>query len=110
MLPAQPAVGQVQYVPLGGDGFRAPFAAYAISSHTVAGDAGGGFAQLRISMDPRFCSLVAWTTIGITQVTPADAVLRGIVGSDGLEVARLADQATEPTGDADINTQTILRT
>ncbi len=97
-------------MPLGGDGFAAPFAAYAVSSHAVTGDVSGGSATLRMNMDPRFCSLVSWSTIGITQGTPADAELRGIIGANGTAVARLADQNDQTAVAATVSAQSILRT
>jgi len=54
VLPAQPASGSVSYVPLGGDGFRAPFAMYQLNSVGVVNDASGGTAQIFVDMDPQF--------------------------------------------------------
>ncbi len=75
-LPEQPTTGTVRYIPLGGDGFVAPFAAYAINSHQVTGDATGTTATLRVLMDPRFCSLTAFSTLQIQQATPGDVACR----------------------------------
>lgn len=61
------------YVPLGGDGLVAPFAAYTMKTMLVTGDASAGSASLNINMDPRFCSLVSYATIAIQQGTSADA-------------------------------------
>ncbi len=40
--PAQPTAGNLTYVPLGGDGFSAPLAAYAVQDFQDIGDATGG--------------------------------------------------------------------
>jgi len=72
-LPAQPASGAVTYIPLGGDGYTAPFAAYAIRLARITGDASSGFMGIDITMDPRFCSLITFITGQIQQATSADA-------------------------------------
>ncbi len=83
-LPAQPTDGTVDYVPLGGNGFNAPLAAYSVVSHAVTGDAGGGFAQLEVVMDDRFTSLIAYATLQNAQVASADADMRMVIaGSTG---------------------------
>ena len=84
VLPAQPTSGNVDYVPLGGNGYTAPFAAYQVRSHSVTGAVGGGNALLQIEMDPRFCSLISYMTGQINQGTAADADFRFNVG--GLKV------------------------
>lgn len=83
-LPAQPTVGTVRYIPLGGDGFSAPIAAYAIAGHAVTGDAGGGNASMRIIMDNRYTSLVSWCTMANIQVASADADFRIILFGPGV--------------------------
>lgn len=65
----------MEFIPLGGDGFSAPRAAYSISGATVAGDVSGGTAGVLCSMDNRYCSLVSYCTGRINQATPADAEL-----------------------------------
>ncbi len=91
-LPAQPTTGSVSRVPLGGDGYTAPSAAYAIRGHAVTGDAGGGTATLTINCDDRFCSLVAWVSAGVNQGTSADAEFRRIITSaQGLGIPQLAE-------------------
>ena len=88
-LPAQPADGAVQYVPLGGDGFRAPFAAYSVINMEVDHDASGGACSQTIQMDMRYVSLVSFIRSGVDQGTPADADFRhNIVGSSVPEQAR----------------------
>jgi len=80
--PGQPTSGSLTYVPLGGDGYSAPQAAYAVQNHAVTGDASGGRATLSVVMDPRFCSLVSFCSFQIQQGTSADAEYRLTVGSD----------------------------
>ncbi len=75
-LPAQPTTGLVDYVPLGGDGYTAPFAAYSIVDMEVAGDASAGHVRMAVEMDPRFASLVAFFVHEIQQGTPATADVR----------------------------------
>ncbi len=83
-------------------------AAYAIMSHAVTGAAGGGTAILRINMDPRFCSLIAWATLGISQATPANVDVRAIIGTDDPTIPRLARQGLEVAIAAQVSSQTIL--
>ncbi len=59
-LPSSPATGTLEYVPLGGDGFTAPFAMYNIRGMTVTGDASAGIATLTINMDDRYTALVGY--------------------------------------------------
>ncbi len=75
-MPDQPTSGLVQYIPLGGDGFTAPFAAYSITDYFAAGTATGGKVTLTANMDPRFCSLVSYVTFRMIQATPANEVVR----------------------------------
>ncbi len=79
--PAQPTTGALTYVPLGGDGYSAPLAAYSIQNHAVTGDATGGAASLTVDMDPRFCSLVSFVSFSILQATSADAEYSLKIGS-----------------------------
>lgn len=81
-LPAQPTIGTVNYVPLGGDGFQAPFAAYNVMGAAIVGDAGGGSARVTCRMDDRFCSLVAFFTGQNAQDTPADGEFRFFLAAD----------------------------
>lgn len=78
--PAQPTTGTLTYVPLGGDGYTAPQAAYAVLNHAVVGDATGGAATVLIEMDPRFCSLVSFVSFAVLQATSADIDYRLTVG------------------------------
>lgn len=82
VLPAQPAVGTLTYVPLGGDGFSSPFAAYGLKIFQASGDVSGGALTMNVNFDPRFCSLVAYVTVQIAQGTSADADVRIQVRGD----------------------------
>jgi len=76
-LPDQPpAGGQTHRTPLGGDGFRAPMAAYIVDNMLATGDAGGGPIVCQVNMDERFCSLVAYLTVSMTQASQTDIDLR----------------------------------
>jgi len=76
ILPAQPTTGTVDYLPLGGDGFSAPFAAYNIRNFGITGDGSLGSAQLQVVMDQRYCSLIAYVMVRNEQDTVADADIR----------------------------------
>ncbi len=76
VLPNQPTAGAVHRTPLGGDGYRAPMAAYIIDNFTLAGDATGTSLTGQIGMDERFCALLAYVTLSITQATDQDIDVR----------------------------------
>lgn len=63
-LPAQPAVGLVEYIPLGGDGVNAPIATWAIEV-TLASDGSGGTNAITVNFDPRYSSVVQFMTVTI---------------------------------------------
>lgn len=71
-LPDQPTIGFVRYVPLGGNGYQAPFAQYVIDNFALAGDVSGGAVQHQVIMDPRYSSLVAYLSITNVQASSAD--------------------------------------
>jgi len=77
-LPAQPATGAVHRTPLGGDGYRAPFAAYNIDNFTLVGDGTGGSPGISFTanMDERFCTLVAYLNLSVSQTAAIDLGLR----------------------------------
>jgi len=75
-LPAQPVSGVVRYVPLGGDGIEQPLAAYAIRTWALTGDATAGNVAFILNMDDRYCSLISYYSMRLTQATPADADIR----------------------------------
>ncbi len=81
-LPATPATGTLDRVPMGGDGFYAPQAAYSIKTMSVTGDVSGGAASLRIEMDERFCALVGFAAVQIAQGTAADADVRWLINGN----------------------------
>lgn len=92
-LPAQPVTGEVVRVPLGGDGFSAPLASYTVRDHNVTGDASGTFAQLRVTMDLLYTSLVAFASGSIAQGTELNADFKfGIFGPVTSEVTVLGTQ------------------
>ncbi len=81
-LPAQPTNGTLFYVPLGGDGYKSPFAAHALSNMNITGDASGGSVQFTVNFDPKFVTLVSYLTMQIVQGTVADADIRATLASD----------------------------
>jgi len=74
--PGSPLSGAVHRTPLGGDGFRAPMAAYILDNIQLTGDAGGGAVTIQVNMDERFCSLVAYMVYSNSQATPAAVGIR----------------------------------
>jgi len=78
-LPNQPGVGEVTYITLGGDGYVAPFAAYAIDNWTVTADASGGLAVYTMTMDRRFVALISYICFQGLQGVVADVGLRYII-------------------------------
>ncbi len=107
-MPDQPASGTLDRIPLGGDGFTAPIAAYSIQSHAGTGDAGGGALFVQAVMDPRFVSLVAYATLQLAQATPGDVDIRMTIGGARQPAQALQEPivATSST----MSTQTIVRT
>ncbi len=75
------------WIPLGGDGFTSPKAAYSLRSIGIAG-VSTGLAAIAVTMDPRFCSLVCWMLGGIDDSSPgASAQVKLTVESDTTAVA-----------------------
>ncbi len=72
----------VDYVPLGGDGFNAPFGAYAVKDFKQTGDASGGTVVFSINMDNRYTSFVSWLSVVVVQVAAADAEYRMFLDAD----------------------------
>ncbi len=58
VLPAQPALGSTEFIPLGGNGYTAPQSAFLVDMQ-VLGDASGGNISTRIDRDPRFEHLIS---------------------------------------------------
>lgn len=81
VLPAQPAIGAVTYIPLGGDGYTAPFAAYSVQGFEMDGDASGGVLTQIIQTDERFCALVSYVAGSINMATPANSGARQTISS-----------------------------
>ncbi len=108
MLPAQPTVGTVDYVPLGGDGLTAPFAAYNVKAMSDTGDATGGAANLTVRMDPKFCSLISYCKGGVNQTSSADADFRFRITADKHATAALSGVMTAIS--ATVNGNTVQRT
>jgi len=94
----------VDYIPLGGNGFTAPFAAWSVEAMTVTGDATGGAASLGVSMDMRYVSLVAFVTVAVLQATAADADLR--IQLTGSNTTDQGDNVIMPSISATVATRT----
>ncbi len=107
-LPAQPASGEMRRIPLGGDGFTAPIAAYAIINFAQTGATGGGSIRHRISMDERFCSLVSYMTVRNVQATPGNVDVKFIVAGPANPLQTLNHLAVATS--ATISTTTITET
>jgi len=61
-LPAQPTTGSSSIQPYSGDGRYAPHSEYLVDTR-VAHDATGGTANLTVTMDPRYTSVVTWSSL-----------------------------------------------
>ncbi len=109
-IPAQPTTGALDYIPLGGDGLTAPRGAYSIVGHAVTGSVSGGAMSVRVSMDPRYCALVAWVTAQNTQVSSADADLRIVLGDADGRVPAIVQQGPVVATSATVNAVTVART
>jgi len=109
-FPAQPTIGLLTFVPLGGDGYTAPFGAYSLLGHRVTGASGGGSMVLRANMDPRYTSLISYVTGIDSQVASADADVRLLVTADDSRVPPAIDQGLVAGTDAVMSTNTIVRT
>ncbi len=81
-------------MPLGGDGYTAPFAAYTIDRMQVSGAAGGGTAKLTVTMDPKFCSLIQYASWSINQATPAAAQFKLRITASQNATPILVDQGS----------------
>lgn len=65
VLPAQPATGLVDYIPLGGNGYNAPMSAYSFQV-TLASDASAGTNSITLEMDPQFLSLISYLQVTVS--------------------------------------------
>lgn len=109
-LPAQPTAGNVRYIPLGGDGYTSPFAAYNLVGHAVTGAAGGGAAVLTCIMDDRFVSLISYISVADVQAVSADADVSIVLTAAevGMPTQALSEAVTAIS--AVVNVGTIRRT
>lgn len=108
--PAQPTTGTLEYIPLGGNGLTAPKAAYSVVGHLVDGNVSSGAMQIRMTMDPRYCSLVSWVTFQIIQATAADADVRVVIGDVDLRVPKLIQQGPVVKTATLVNVNTVAGT
>ena len=94
LLPLQPDVGNVTYVPLGGDGFTAPHSAYSINNMTATGAAGGGSLSCAIQLDTRYVSLVSFATMRLIQATDTAVDVRWVIGAaqGGIQIPQIIRQ------------------
>lgn len=83
-MPAQPVTGLVDYIPLGGNGFTAPHAAYSFQV-TLAGDASGGSNAITLEMDPQFLSLISYLQCTVSGAA-ADVANRLDIGATTFDV------------------------
>ncbi len=81
VLPGVPAIGTVELIPLGGDGMSAPHSCYTVSFFEVAADASAGTAQLTVTLDDRYCSLIGWATAFIDGTNTSQVVRMQITGA-----------------------------
>lgn len=110
VLPNQPSSGRLTRIPLGGDGFYAPTAAYAVTNFALTGDVSGGAVTHLVTMDNRFCSLVSWISFTIAQATAADADFRvSIGGTTGIIPVFVENNAAVATS-AVVNALTVGKT
>lgn len=109
-LPAQPTNGAVDYIPLGGNGYSAPHAAYSVVGMTVTGDAGGGSAGLDVTMDDRYCSLITYITFNIAQGTSADADFRLTMSSIAGRIPLVAEAGLQLAVVSDVSSQEVSHT
>ncbi len=90
ILPAQPPAGEIQFVPLGGDGWTSPQSVYFLNWQST-GDASGGTHQLRVSRDERFEQIGAYLGFRAVGVTPRvirfDAAVAEVVQAEHIGTA-----------------------
>lgn len=73
-LPNQPAVGSVEYIPLGGNGFQAPQSAF-MFDFRITGDASGGLVKWEVNRDERFEHIVSFLALESDAATAMDYIL-----------------------------------
>jgi len=109
-LPAQPAVGRVTYIPLGGDGKMSPIAAYSVVGVGVTGAAGGGSALMTVTMDDRYSSLIQYVSWSNDQVARADADFRTRIATPIRLTPILSDSGLQTSISSSIASATVSRT
>lgn len=62
----------VTRIALGGNGFSAPAAMYAVRNFAVTGDATSGEHTLQVTMDPTYCSMVGYATMQLSAAVLPD--------------------------------------
>ncbi len=96
-LPAQAALGNTIYVPLGGNGMSSPHGMYVVKGLAVTGDATGGTSTMTIIFDDRFCSMVGYASV-VSANTVADPgsvrwVLTGTQTAQAFRAVEVPDSA-----------------
>jgi len=99
-LPAQPSVGAMKLVPLGGNGFNSPHSMYLIGGFGVAGDASGGNAVVSINMDDRFQCLCSVIESKVDTDAVAATTRLSIHAANIFSINVAALQVMDPTGDS----------
>lgn len=110
VLPLQPSTGDVRYIPLGGDGFSAPVAAYNVIGLGVTGATGGGSASLTVTFDDRYAALLSYVSVANVQVASADADISIVLTAGSLGMPTQALQENVTAISAVVNAGTIRRT
>jgi len=110
VLPLQPSSGDLRYIPLGGDGFTAPKAAYNLIGMAVTGAAGAGSMTLTCTMDDRYVSLLSYVSIADAQVVSADADISLLLSAGNLGMPPQALTERVVAISATVEAGTIRRT
>lgn len=98
ILPAQPISGEIEYIPLAGDGFTAPRSAF-YGSVLQTGDASGGTIRMTVKRDQRFEHVISFLTAEVLQTSAAG--VRFAVGRANTTINTVgATKANTITGDA----------
>lgn len=93
MMTDRPAAGGIELHPLGGDGMVSPQSVYHGRIES-AGDASGGYNQIRVGFDPRYTQLVAQIMVEATNLAADEDVdLRISESADSALAARSTMQS-----------------